>query len=879
MTSGQAIRDSFLQFYTNKGHTAVSSYPLIPANDPTLLFTVAGMVQFKDYFTGNVVPPYTRAVSIQKCLRAGGKQSDLENVGKTPRHNTFFEMLGNFSFGDYFKKEAIEWGWELCTDVFAIPRDALWVSVYEEDDEAYGIWEKHIGIPKNRIVRLGKSENFWGPAGNAGPCGPCSEIYVDRGSSYDPNGTARCGEENDRFIEIYNLVFTQYNQAKDGSYTDLKQKNIDTGAGLERIAAVLQDVSSNFETDLFMPIIQETERILGVSYSDDIRVPFNVIADHARALTAAFSENVVPSNEGRGYVLRRILRRATRFGKKLGAGEPFLHKLVPVICEMFKNTYPEIGKDGESIQKIFIAEEQRFLSTLDNGMMLLKDIIENVQKRKLTVIPGDEAFKLYDTFGFPIDILRDVAGENDMTVDETGFAQAMQQQRERGKASWVKTGSIERIDEAKLTGIPATEFTGYSGITTDTAIVKIIKNGEFVQQSGEGDTVTVITEKTPFYAESGGQVGDIGRMITASGEIDITDTQKVRNDIFLHIGSVVHGRIMESEAVSLSVAVQYRRAVENNHTATHLLQAALRRILGSHVAQSGSLVTSERLRFDFNHFEAMTREQIKLVEDEVNTIIARDIPVQTDVMDKKKALQSGAMAFFGEKYGENVRVVRVHDFSVELCGGTHVPSTGKIGVFIITAESSIASGIRRIEAVTGGAAIALLRQRLQITETLSRRLNSPPEELPERISTLTNEIKQLRKQKNAIQAQVAAASVDVYLNKACDISGIRCVIASITDADGQTLATLADSIRDKLGSGLVLLGTATGNAVQLICAVTSDLAGSYIHAGEVIKKVAALVDGKGGGQAHLARAGGKSPAQLANALQHAGTIIQECKKM
>ncbi|MFN3918674.1 MAG: alanine--tRNA ligase [Methylohalobius sp.] len=858
-----AIRTLFLDYFRERGHTIVPSSSLIPAGDPTLLFTNAGMVQFKDVFLGREVRPYTRAASAQKCLRAGGKHNDLENVGYTARHHTFFEMLGNFSFGDYFKREAIEYAWEFLTQVLEIPKEKLWVTVYEEDDEAAAIWLEQIKVDPQHFARIGAKDNFWA-MGDTGPCGPCSEIFYDHGPGI-PGGPPGSPEaDGDRYVEIWNLVFMQYDRAADGTLTPLPKPSVDTGMGLERIAAVMQGVHSNYDIDLFRHLIRAAADL---AHTDDLRnSSLKVIADHIRAAAFLIADGVLPANEGRGYVLRRIIRRAVRHGYRLGIREPFFYQLVTPLGEVMGEAYPEIVVARPQIEQVLRREEERFAETLEQGMRLLEDSLKKLEGRR---IPGSLIFLLYDTYGFPVDLTRDFALEHGLELDLEGFEQAMAEQRERARAA-----SGFAADYHKVVPIYGrTSFVGYDRLEIKAKIVALLKDSEQVETLAAGESGAVVLDQTPFYAEGGGQVGDKGRIVTAFGVFRVEDTRK-RGDVWLHLGKVVQGHIDRGAECTARVDEELRRATALNHSATHLLHAALRRLLGGHVQQKGSLVDAERLRFDFSHFEPLTRAQLEEIERMVNSEIRKNQPVIAEVMTMEDALAAGAVALFGEKYGERVRVLRIGDFSVELCGGTHVRRSGDIGLFKIIAETGIASGIRRIEAVTGEYALRWVQQADRSLSVLAGLLRCQPKELEDKVSQLLERNRQLERELERLRAKLATTAGGDLASQAVDVGGIKVLAACLDVADPKALRAIVDQLKDKLGSAAIVLATVKDDKVTLVAGATLDLT-DRIRAGELVNFVAGQVGGRGGGRADFAQAGGTQPEKLNQALASVVDWVRE----
>ncbi|MFA4916465.1 MAG: alanine--tRNA ligase [Syntrophales bacterium] len=870
MMRASEIRESFLRYFEEKSHTRVLSSSLVPKDDPSLLFTNAGMVQFKNCFLDREERPYKKAVTVQKCARAGGKHNDLENVGMTSRHHTFFEMLGNFSFGDYGKEEAITWGWEYLTEIVGLPKEKLWVTVYRDDEEAFAVWHKKIKIAPERIVRMGEKTNFW-MMGETGPCGPCSEIIYDQGEG------AGCGKPScnidcdcDRYLELWNLVFTQFNRDSSGKTTPLPNINIDTGMGLERLTSVVQGVASNYDTDLFHNIIRFVENISGKSYGtrekDDISI--RIIADHSRALTFLVGDGVLPSNEGRGYVLRRILRRAARHGKLINLNQPFLHEVVQVVIEVMKDAYPDLADKNSFIRKVVANEEQRFTETLDAGLKILQEEVTSLKKAGQETIPGDVAFKLYDTYGFPTDLTLDIVREDGLSVDMEGFNRAMKTQREKARESWKGSGeeaTAEHYLKLVNSGISST-FVGYEGITEgNSRIIAIMKGEQPAEAITEGENAEIIVEKTTFYGESGGQVGDTGCIEGDAFCFNVSDTMKPLDDLLIHIGKVTKGEAKVGDVVSLLVDAEKRRAMEANHSGTHILQAALKKILGDHVKQSGSLVSPERLRFDFTHFSKIEDDELERVETTANAYIRQNIPVSTDVLPIGEAIKMGATAVFGEKYGQNVRVVKMGAISMELCGGTHVSRTGDIGLLKIIHESSVAAGVRRIEAVTGKEAIRYVRNMESELKKAAGLLKVNLFDLTDRTEKLLGYQKSLEKEIETLKAKLAAKDSTDLLSNVREIKGIS-VLATLVEApDVKTLRDFGDKLRDRIQSGIILLGSRTEGKAMLLCLVTRDLTDRY-HAGKIIKEIAPLVGGNGGGRPDMAQAGGPKPENLEQAI-------------
>ena len=856
------LRNKFIDYFKSHGHQAVASSSLVPADDPTLLFTNAGMNQFKDCFLGAEKRSYTRAVSSQRCVRAGGKHNDLENVGYTARHHTFFEMLGNFSFGDYFKKEAIEFAWNFLTKEIGLPKEKLLVTVYSEDDEAFDIWENHIGVPKEKIIRISTSDNFWS-MGDTGPCGPCSEIFYDHGAHIwgGPPGTPE--EDGDRFIEIWNLVFMQFNKQADGTMEPLPKPSIDTGMGLERISAILQNVHSNYEIDLFQNLIKSAASIVG---SEDLEnKSLRVIADHIRSCSFLICDGVMPSNEGRGYVLRRIIRRAVRHGYQLGASDIFFYKLVASLAKEMGEAYPELVDQLPVIEKVLRVEEEQFSKTLARGMAILNDTLETLEG---DTVPGDVVFKLYDTYGFPTDLTNDVAREHDLKIDEEGFEAAMQAQRARAQ----QASNFGADYNSKLAIDHTTSFTGYTDVEGQANVVELIADNAFVEKLEDGQEGVVVLDSTPFYAESGGQAGDKGVLRVANGEFIVTDTQKMGN-AFAHKG-IAKGSVSKGDTATAAIDAANREAIKKNHSATHLLHAALREILGEHVTQKGSLVEAPRMRFDFSHFEAVTAEQLAEIERRVNQEIRANHTLATELMDLDEAKASGAMALFGEKYDEKVRVVTMGPFSVELCGGTHVTRTGDIGLFKITSEAGIASGVRRIEAVTGEHALEVVQTQQATLSSLSALLKTDSQNVLDRVVSLQNQTKELEKALNSAKQKLASQQGADMLSNAVEINGVKVLIANLEGVEAKSLRSMMDDIKNRIGEGIVVLGVANDAKVNLIAGVTKNLT-SKVKAGELVNFVASQVGGKGGGRPDMAQAGGDQPENLGQALDSVNAWLQD----
>ncbi|KJK05166.1 alanine--tRNA ligase [Pseudomonas tussilaginis] len=856
------IREAFLRFFEEQGHTRVASSSLIPGNDPTLLFTNAGMNQFKDCFLGQEKRAYTRATSSQKCVRAGGKNSDLENVGYTARHHTFFEMLGNFSFGDYFKKDAITYAWTFLTKVLGLPEEKLWVTVYASDDEAYDIWTQEIGVPAERMVRIGDnkgapyaSDNFW-TMGDTGPCGPCTEIFYDHGPDIWGGPPGSPEEDGDRYIEIWNNVFMQFNRTADGVLHPLPAPSVDTGMGLERISAVMQHVHSNYEIDLFRSLLEASAAAIGCKNEEQSSL--KVVSDHIRSCGFLIADGVLPSNEGRGYVLRRIIRRACRHGNKLGATGSFFYKIVAALVAEMGEAFPELKQQQANIERVLKAEEEQFAKTLEQGLKILE---QDLAELKGSVVPGDVVFKLYDTYGFPMDLTADIARERELTIDEAGFEREMEAQRERARSA-----SAFGLDYNTLVKVDvATEFTGYTATESAANIVALYKDGKVVEQLAEGEQGVVILDRTPFYAESGGQVGDTGYLQAGNVRFDVRDTTKT-GGAFLHHGIVASGSLVVGAQVQAKVDADVQHATSLNHSATHLLHAALRQVLGDHVQQKGSLVDSQRLRFDFSHFEAVKPEQLKALEDIVNREVRKNSEVQTEETDIETAKQKGAMALFGEKYGDNVRVLSMGgDFSVELCGGIHAKRTGDIGLLKIISEGGVASGVRRIEAVTGEAALAYLNAAEEQLKEAAQLVKGSRDNLIDKLSAVLERNRQLEKQLEQLQAKAASAAGDDLSNSAVEVKGVKVLAARLDGQDGKALLALVDQLKNKLGRAVILLGSVHEEKVVLVAGVTKDLTGQ-LKAGDLMKQAAAAVGGKGGGRPDMAQGGGVDTAALDNAL-------------
>ncbi len=873
MLTAKEIRKKYLEFFKKQGHTIVASSSLVPRDDPTLLFTNAGMVQFKKCFLGQEVRSYKRATTAQKCLRVSGKHNDLENVGRTARHHTFFEMLGNFSFGDYFKEDAIRWAWQFVTEELGLPKDKLYVTVFREDDEAFNLWQKIAGLTPDRITRMGEKDNFW-TMGDTGPCGPCSEIYIDQGEDMacGPNcGIGKC--DCDRFLEIWNLVFTQFDQLPDGRRVPLEHPNIDTGMGLERVAAVCQGKRSNFDCDLFLDLIEYTASIAGVTYAhsapdtNDVDTALRVIADHSRAAAFLISEGILPSNEGRGYVLRRLIRRALRFGTLMGLHEAFMYKSVSKVVDLMGDAYPELKGNAEFLERVVREEEERFRLTLDKGLALLEDELSALEKSGGKIVSGEVAFRLYDTYGFPLDIVEDVAVKRGFSVDTEGFAERMKEQKERARAARKdKSGNdiLARFQALQDEGVQS-EFCGYDSLKGESRVVALLDEDALpVDSLPSGSKGYVITGRTPFYGASGGQIGDTGLLEFPGGTAEVFDTIKPLQKIIAHHVDVKEGELLPEQEVRLTVQEGTRMASARNHTCTHLLHAALRKVLGTHVHQAGSLVAPDRLRFDFSHIAAVTAEELAAIEAEVNRLILADYPVTTKEMAHDEAVASGAMALFDEKYGDVVRVVSVGEVgsdpaSVELCGGTHLSRTGQAGSFVILSESGVAAGVRRIEAATGWNALKLLQEQRQELAELGARLKGRPGELLSRVEALQKEIRTLRKELDKAQAQ-SGGSGNV-MDSMTEVGGVKLVAAKMGSMGMKALREVMDDVRSKLPSGIACLAAEDNGKAQLILYVSKDLHGRFT-APDLIRIIAAPVGGSGGGRPDMAQAGGNNPAGI-----------------
>ena len=862
------LRRMFLEFFESKGHLAMKSFSLVPHNDNSLLLINSGMAPLKPYFTGQEIPPRKRVTTCQKCIRTG----DIENIGKTARHGTFFEMLGNFSFGDYFKTEAIHWSWEFLTEVVGLDPERLYPSVYLDDDEAFRIWNEEIGVPAEKIFRFGKEDNFW--EHGAGPCGPCSEIYYDRGEKYGcgkPDCTVGC--ECDRYIEVWNNVFTQFENDGHGNYTELVQKNIDTGMGLERLAVVVQDVDSLFTVDTNKALLDAVCALAHTEYQADHKkdVSLRIIADHIKSCTFMISDGIMPSNEERGYVLRRLLRRAARHGRLLGIEGRFMAELSKTVIELSKDGYPELEEKKPMILKVLTEEEEKFNKTIDQGLAILGEMEAEMEKKGETVLSGDNAFKLYDTYGFPLDLTIEILEEKNMTVDEDGFQAAMKEQREKARAAR-KTTNYMGADVTVYQSIPAeitTAFVGYDRLVHDSEITVLTTESEIVEALTDGQHGTILVKETPFYGTMGGQTGDTGVITGAGGSFVVEDTIHLQGGKVGHVGYMASGMLTAGETVTLKVSESARRSTEKNHSATHLLQKALRMVLGEHVEQAGSLVTPDRLRFDFTHFSAMTAEELKKVEELVNQEIQAGLDVVTQEMSLDEAKKTGAMALFGEKYGEKVRVVKMGDFSTELCGGTHVGNTGTIHAFKIVSEAGIAAGVRRIEALTGEGLMAYYHKTEEELHEAAHAAKTTPADLKSKIEAMMAEIKALQAENDKLKSKLAKESLGDVMNQVKEIHGVKVLAAKVSDADMNGLRSLGDQLKEKLGEGVIVLASVQGDKVNLMATATDAAQKQGAHAGNLIKAIAACVGGGGGGRPGMAQAGGKNPAGVDSALEKA----------
>jgi len=875
--AAREIRERFLRFFESRGHRRVASSSLVPEADPTLLFTNAGMVQFKRTFLGEEARDYKTATTSQKCMRVSGKHNDLENVGRTPRHHTFFEMLGNFSFGDYFKREAIEYAWELVTEDLRIDPARLVATVFREDDEAHDLWREAVGLPAEKVLRLDEAENFWS-MGDTGPCGPCSEIHVDFGANPDCT-SAVCDPSCDcgRWLEIWNLVFMQFDRDASGTMTPLPRPSIDTGAGLERLAAVIQGAPTNYDTDLFRGILQRAQEISGVTRGEDPErdVSLNVVADHARALTFLIGDGVLPANDGRGYVLRRILRRAARHGVLLGVERPFLHSVADAVVDEMAPAYPDLSERRAFITDRIRREEERFLETLTVGLGLLEEEIANVQERGAEALPGEVVFKLYDTYGFPVDLTEDILRGRGLGLDQAGFDAAMEAQRRRARAAWKGSGD-DRVGDvhARLAADHKTVFRGYETLESTSPVRALVVGGELRERAAAGDAVELVVDETPFYAESGGQVGDRGRIATPGGAVEVHDTQRPAGELVVHRGKVTEGEVRVGETAELVVDAEARAATVRNHSGTHLLHAALRRVLGPQAMQKGSLVAPDRLRFDFTHDAPIAPAEIERIEDLANQWIEANAPATVREMTYDEAMESGAVAIFEEKYGDRVRVISFGDFSTELCGGTHARATGDIGVLKIVGETGIASGVRRIEALTGQGALRHMREQEHTLQHLAGLLKSPVGELPARVEKLLEEKRAADQEIERLRsAQRGAAAADLT-SRAHEVGGVKVLATRVEGVSGKELRGMVDDLRGKLGTGVVLLAAVADGRVSLALGVTPDLVGRF-KAGDLVREVAQVVGGKGGGRPDFAQAGGSDPEKLEDAFARLDQLVEQ----
>ncbi|MCL5781194.1 MAG: alanine--tRNA ligase [Firmicutes bacterium] len=872
--TGKEIREKYLKFFKERGHRILPSASLIPHNDPSILWTAAGMVPFKPFFTGQAVPEYKRVTTCQKCIRT----PDIESVGRTARHHTFFEMLGNFSFGDYFKESAIPWAWEFVTEYLNLPKEKLWITIYLDDDEAFKIWNKEVGVPTERIVRMGKDTNFWEIG--VGPCGPCSEIYVDLGESRGC-GSPDCqvGCDCDRFLEIWNLVFIQFFRDEEGNYSPLENKGIDTGMGLERVASVLQGVASNFDTDLFREIMDFTADLAGQKYGQDSKIDLalKVIADHCRAVTFAVSDGALPGNEGRGYVIRRLLRRAVRFGRVLGVHEPFLYKVSQAVITQMKDAYPELQQKSEHVLRVIRTEEERFLETLAAGSDILSALINVAKAGGVSEITGQDAFRLYDTFGFPLELTQEIAAEQGLTVDEDGFAAAMEEQRKRARSARQETEYLSErgvLYKALREELGETRFMGYGTLETDSNVLALLKDGLQELSAVAGEEVEIILDVTPCYAESGGQVADHAVLRGPDMEVEITSVNKPVEGLIVHRGKVLSGILKRHDSVKAMVDCARRQDTARNHSATHLLHKALKEVLGDHVNQAGSLVEPDRLRFDFTHYTAVTPEELRRIEELVNGAVMSNLPIDIFETSLSKAKEMGAAALFGEKYGKEVRVVKMGDYSLELCGGTHLTSTAEVGLFKIVNETSIGAGLRRIEAVTGPGVLKVLEAKEEQLQEIGAVVKSPVHELVRRVEALVQQNKALEQEIEALRGKLARSEVQEILAKVKQVNDVPVLASVVAAPDMDHLRSMVDMLRDKMGTGVILLGSVAGEKVNLVAAVTKDLLGRGLHAGNLVKEIAKMVGGGGGGRPDMAQAGGKDPAKLQEAIDKAVSVVE-----
>jgi len=857
------LREMYLSFFEGKGHLRLPSFSLVPQNDPSILLINAGMTPLKPYFTGEQIPPRRRITTCQKCIRT----PDIDRVGKTARHGTFFEMLGNFSFGDYFKREAITWAWEFVTEILKLPKERLWVSIYLEDDEAFEIWNKEIGLSPERIIRMGKEENFW--EHGTGPCGPCSEIYFDRGEDKGC-GKPDCkpGCDCDRYMEFWNLVFTQFNKDENGNYTPLKSKNIDTGMGLERLACIMQGVDSLFEVDTVRSILNYVCKITNTTYGADAEkdVSIRVITDHIRSTTMMVSDGIIPSNEGRGYVLRRLLRRAARHGKLLGVDKPFLYDVANVVIQESKQAYPELEEKAEYIKKVIRIEEERFESTIDQGLAIISEYVKELKEQNKKVMPGSMVFKLHDTYGFPLDLTREIAEENGLSIDEEGFRQEMEKQKNKAREA-LKSKETSAWAQGSGIKIPkdfSNEFVGYETTECQANIIYILKDNKLVDVAMEGDKVLLFLDKTPFYGESGGQVGDTGYIRTKTGRVRIEDCKKSQEGYHIHVGTVEQGLIEVKSPVTAEIDAERRKAIARNHTATHLLHTALRNNLGSHVAQAGSYVDDQRLRFDFTHFEPVPEEVLSLIEDEVNSKVLEDLPVTVEEMPLEEARRRGAIALFGEKYSDIVRVVKAGNYSAELCGGTHMTSTAGIGFVKIIGETGIAAGTRRIEAVTGFSSLKYFKEKEAMLKEAAAVLKTAPQDLLKKIEALNNEVKAAHKELEELRNKLVESKIDEILSRAEKVNDIILITAKFDKMDMDTLRNTADTLKNKINQdvGIIVLASVLEGKVSFVAAATKSAVAKGLHAGNIIKEAAKVTGGGGGGRPDMAQAGGKDPSKI-----------------
>ena len=876
--TGSDIRKSFLDYFAKQGHTVVRSSSLVPDKDPTLLFTNAGMVQFKNVFLGQERLPFARATSAQKCLRISGKHNDLEAVGRDTYHHTFFEMLGNWSFGDYYKAEAIEWAWNLLTKEWSLPKDRLYATVYLNDDDAERLWAKISGLPAERISRFGEKENFW-EMGETGPCGPCSEIHLDRGpEACDrqdvPGHECRVNGDCARYIELWNLVFIQYNRKENRELEELPSKHVDTGMGLERITAVLQNVLSNYDIDYMRALTATTEQLTGKKYGIDptADISFRVIDDHARAVSFLIADGVMPSNEGRGYVLRRLLRRAARHGRLIGLEQPFLHEVAKTVAAVMGDAYPELRAEEQRIREVIRTEEERFGETLEKGLALLEEATAKLKRENRQVLSGDVAFRLYDTFGFPLDLTEDILRGESIAVDQPGFEKLMQKQRARGREARESTSM-----ESKIQLDRQVRFIGYDRLAGESSVLAIYGNGAGLDEALEGDEIELLTAETPFYGESGGQIGDRGTVTTARGDIiEVFDTHHPTPQLTAHRSRVKKGRVQVGDKVQLAVDPKHRQKIKLNHSATHILHSVLRRELGQHVRQAGSLVTPERLRFDFNHSGAITDEQLALIETSVNHHIREDAGVSIQEVSYDEAIRHGALAFFGDKYGDRVRVVQIGDFSTELCGGTHVRASGEIGIFKLQSEGGVAAGVRRVEAFTGQGALDLIHNYEQRLKEIGNLVRGSADDAVDKVKKLLERQKELEREIEKLRGQFEKDQIPELLAKQSSVNGTKFLISQVDGVDAKQLRDIADQLKEKIGSGVVVLASAGEANVNLVASVSKELTQRY-HAGNIIKELAGIVGGGGGGRPEFAQAGGKEPAKIAAALKRAEELIREAK--